>query len=70
MIVARGEEALQQAAAEIRKLDGVEVIAVAADITSEAGRAAVLAAGPARHPRQQRRRPARRRLSVLRVRTG
>ena len=44
VIVARGEEALQQAAAEIRRLHGVEVIAVAADITSEAGRAAALAA--------------------------
>ena len=47
VIVARGEEALQQAAAEIRNLHGVEVIAVAADITSEAGRAAALAACPA-----------------------
>ena len=47
VIVARGEEALQQAAAEIRRLHGVEVIAVAADITSEAGRAAALAACPA-----------------------
>jgi 3-oxoacyl-[acyl-carrier protein] reductase len=44
VIIARGEEALQQAAAEIRRLHGVEVIAVAADITSEAGRAAALAA--------------------------
>jgi 3-oxoacyl-[acyl-carrier protein] reductase len=44
---ARGAEALEATAAEIRAAHGVEVIAVAADITTEAGRARVLdAAGP------------------------
>jgi 3-oxoacyl-[acyl-carrier protein] reductase len=47
VIVARGEEALQQAASEIRTRHGVNVIAVAADITAEAGRIATLAACPA-----------------------
>ncbi|MGE5793668.1 MAG: SDR family NAD(P)-dependent oxidoreductase, partial [Bacteroidota bacterium] len=42
VIVARGEDALQQAASEIRTRHGVNVIAVAADITSEAGRIATL----------------------------
>jgi 3-oxoacyl-[acyl-carrier protein] reductase len=46
-IVARGREALEAAAAEIRGATGAEVIAIAADITSEAGRAAALAACPA-----------------------
>lgn len=41
---ARGAEALEAAAAEIRAKYGVEVVAVAADITSEEGRAEVLAA--------------------------
>ncbi len=41
---ARGAEALEATAAEIRAAHGVEVIAVAADITTEAGRAEVLAA--------------------------
>ena len=41
---ARGAEALEAAAAEIRAAHGVEVTAVAADITSEEGRAEVLAA--------------------------
>ena len=41
---ARGEDALEETAAAIRKAHGVEVTAVAADITSEAGRAEVLAA--------------------------
>ena len=41
---ARGSEALAQCAAEIRAAHGVEVVAVAADITTEAGRAEVLAA--------------------------
>ncbi|WP_417727959.1 SDR family oxidoreductase [Roseovarius sp.] len=39
---ARGSEALEAAATAIRSEFGVEVITVAADITSEAGRAAVL----------------------------
>ena len=41
---ARGAEALEAAAAEIRSKYGVEVTAVAADITSEEGRAKVLEA--------------------------
>ena len=41
---ARGEEALEAAAAEIRSNYGVEVTAVAADITSDEGRAKVLEA--------------------------
>jgi len=45
-IVARGREALESTAEEIRKAAGVQVTAIAADITSEAGRAAALAACP------------------------
>ncbi len=41
---ARGAEALEETAQAIRDEYGVEVVAVAADITSEAGRAKVLAA--------------------------
>ncbi len=41
---ARGADALEETAAAIRKAHGVEVITVAADITSDAGRAEVLAA--------------------------
>jgi len=41
---ARGADALEQTAAEIRATYGVQVTAVAADITTEDGRAAVLAA--------------------------
>ena len=41
---ARGRDALEQTAAEIRDAHGVEVVTVAADITTEAGRAQVLAA--------------------------
>ncbi len=44
---ARGAEALEATAAAIRAAHGVEVVTVAADITSEAGRAAVLAAAGA-----------------------
>ncbi|MGY3439574.1 MULTISPECIES: SDR family oxidoreductase [unclassified Marinovum] len=44
VINARGAEALEATAEAIRKAHGVEVTAVAADITSEEGRAAVLAA--------------------------
>ncbi|WP_370255533.1 SDR family oxidoreductase [Nioella sp.] len=44
---ARGAEALEQAAAEIRAAHGVEVTTVAADITTDAGRAAVLEAAGA-----------------------
>lgn len=45
-IVARGAEALQATAAEIRAATGVTVTAVAADIASEIGRQAALAACP------------------------
>ncbi|MEI4470519.1 SDR family oxidoreductase [Frigidibacter sp. MR17.24] len=41
---ARGAEALEATAAEIRAAHGVEVVTVAGDIVSEAGRAAVLEA--------------------------
>ena len=44
---ARGAEALEATAAALRKAHGVTVTAVAADITSEAGRAEVLAAAGA-----------------------
>jgi 3-oxoacyl-[acyl-carrier protein] reductase len=43
-LVARGSEALQATAEAIRRETGASVTAVAADITTEAGRAAVLAA--------------------------
>jgi 3-oxoacyl-[acyl-carrier protein] reductase len=43
---ARGVEALDAAAAEIRARHQVNVVTVAGDITTEAGRAAVLAHGP------------------------
>ena len=47
VITARGEEALQATAAELRaRGGGGEVIAIAGDITTEAGRAAALAAAP------------------------
>lgn len=46
-IVARGAEALERTAAEIRAASGVTVRTVACDITTEAGRAAALAACPA-----------------------
>jgi 3-oxoacyl-[acyl-carrier protein] reductase len=46
VLVARGEELLQQTAAELRAVHGVEVTAVAVDITTEEGRAKVLAACP------------------------
>ena len=46
-ITARGAEALEATAAEIRAATGVVVTTVAGDITSEAGRAAALAACPA-----------------------
>lgn len=42
VINARGAEALEATAAAIRAAHGVEVVAVAGDITTEAGRAAVL----------------------------
>jgi 3-oxoacyl-[acyl-carrier protein] reductase len=47
VIVARGAEALEATAAELRARHGVTVTAVAADITTDAGRAAALAACPA-----------------------
>jgi 3-oxoacyl-[acyl-carrier protein] reductase len=46
-ITARGLEALEQTAAEIRAETGATVYAVAGDIATEAGRAAALAACPA-----------------------
>lgn len=46
VINARGAEALVATAAELRARHGVSVTAVAGDITTEAGRAAVLAAAP------------------------
>ncbi|TCK09070.1 SDR family oxidoreductase [Marinobacterium mangrovicola] len=48
VINARSADALNEAAAEIRSLTGVSVTAVAADITTEAGRDHVLSACP--HP--------------------
>jgi 3-oxoacyl-[acyl-carrier protein] reductase len=47
VITARGAEALEATAAEIRKACGVKVTAVAGDITTEQGRHAALAACPA-----------------------
>ncbi|MEQ1879716.1 MAG: SDR family oxidoreductase [Burkholderiales bacterium] len=46
-IVARGKEALEATAAEIRQATGVQVVTVAADITTESGRKEALAACPA-----------------------
>jgi len=46
VITARGKEALEATAAEIRKSTGVKVTAVAGDITTAEGRAAALAACP------------------------
>jgi 3-oxoacyl-[acyl-carrier protein] reductase len=46
-ILARGKEALDKAADEIRKASGVKVTALVADITTAEGRAAALAACPA-----------------------
>ena len=47
VITARGDDALQTTAAELRALaPGVQVVAVAGDITTAAGRAAALAACP------------------------
>jgi len=47
VITARGREALEATAAEIRKACGVKVTAVAGDITTDEGRRAALAACPA-----------------------
>jgi len=44
VITARGKEALEATAAEIRKAYGVKVVAIAGDITTPEGRAAALAA--------------------------
>ena len=46
VITARGKEALEKTAEEIRAATGVNVITIAGDITTEAGRALVLAACP------------------------
>lgn len=43
---ARGKEALEATAEEIRKATGVKVTTIAADVTTEPGRAALLAAAP------------------------
>lgn len=45
-ILARGQEALEKTADDIRKASGVKVTAIVADITTEAGRVAALAACP------------------------
>jgi 3-oxoacyl-[acyl-carrier protein] reductase len=47
VITARGREALESTAAEIRAASGVKVMTVAGDITTPEGRAAALAALPA-----------------------
>src|SRR4051794_8321196 len=47
VITARTAATLEETAAEIRRMTGAKVTAVAGDITSEAGRAAALAACPA-----------------------
>jgi 3-oxoacyl-[acyl-carrier protein] reductase len=44
VIAARGREQLEKTATEIRAAHGVEVVAVAADVTTEAGRGELLAA--------------------------
>src|SRR5512133_428258 len=46
VIVARGRDALEATAAELRARHGVEVTAVAADVTTDDGRRAALAACP------------------------
>ena len=46
VIAARGAEALEAVAEELRSRHGVKVTAVACDVTTEAGRAALLAACP------------------------
>jgi 3-oxoacyl-[acyl-carrier protein] reductase len=46
VISARGKEALEKTAGEIRAATGVKVTAIAGDITTEAGRTLVLAACP------------------------
>ena len=46
VITARGKEALEKTAAEIRAATGVKVTTIVGDITTEAGRAQVLAACP------------------------
>ena len=46
IIVARGKEELEKTAAEIRAATGATITAIAADITTEEGRAAALAACP------------------------
>jgi 3-oxoacyl-[acyl-carrier protein] reductase len=47
VITARGQEALEATAAELRKQFGIKVTAVAGDIATDEGRAAALAACPA-----------------------
>ena len=63
VITARTEADLERTAEEIRDETGVKVTPVPGDITTEAGRAAALAACPEPgHPGEQRRRPAARRF--------
>jgi len=58
VINARSEATLAALADDIKREMGVSVTAVVADITTEEGRRAVLAAAPAtRHSHQQCRRP-------------
>ena len=65
VINARSEGLLTATAKEIRGETGVEVVPVAADITTEAGREAVLAAcSKPGHPNQQCGRTATRRFSA------
>ena len=66
IVIARSRDALEATAEEIRRETGVRVTAIAADITTAEGRAAVLAACPEPgHPRQQCGRTADRRLPRL-----
>ena len=46
VLTARGRDALEATAAELRARHGVQVVAVAGDITTEEGRRAALAACP------------------------
>ena len=47
ILAARGKDLLEATAEEIRQATGVTVTAVAVDVTTDAGRSALLAAGPA-----------------------
>ena len=59
VLVARGAEALAATAQHLRETSGAKVVAIAADITTEAGRALALDAGGLHHrpePADRRRR--------------